>query len=317
MPHPQVESFIDELVVNHGFDRAKVRGWFERARTERAVLRAIARPSTTRPWYVYRASYITGANIRLGVDYWERHADALARARAEFGVPEEIIVATLGIETSYGRNTGKTAVFDALATLAFAYPPRAELFRSELAEFLLLTRELRVDPLRYKGSYAGALGIAQFLPGSYRRYAIDFDHDGRRDLWNHSDAIGSVANYYKAYGWQPGERVIIPLVEPVDAAGTDFTALLERGLSPHTTLSSLVAAGARPAESLADNVPVSVFAAETLAGTRYWIALNNFYVITRYNRSINYAMAVHELAIALRRAHEGSRFDASIGSEKN
>lgn len=305
--NPEIESFIDQLVVDHEFDRRKLRRWFKQARVQNGVLRAMSRPATARPWYEYRASQLTEARIRGGLDYWQRHADTLVRAGAEYGVPEEIIVATIGIETVYGRNTGGNNVFDALVTLAFFYPPRAELFRGELEQFLLLTRELRQDPLRIKGSYAGALGVPQFLPSSYRRYAVDFDNDDRRDLWNDDDAIGSIANYYKSYGWQTGEPVITALEQQAETAGDEFKLLLERGLKPHTTVAAIRRGGVTPAEPVADDALVSVFGAESETGMRYWMGYNNFYVITRYNRSVNYALSVHELAQELRRARSNGR----------
>lgn len=303
---PEIESFIGQLVTDHEFDRRKLRGWFRQARVQNGVLKAMARPATARPWHEYRASQLTEARIRGGLEYWQRHADTLARASAEYGVPEEIIVATLGVETFYGRMTGGNKVFDALVTLAFAYPPRAELFRGELEQFLLLARELRLDPLRFKGSYAGALGVPQFLPSSYRRYAVDFDNDGARDLWNHSDAIGSIANYYQSYGWQPGGPVMVSIEEPAEIAGDEFRALIERGLMPHTTVAALRRGGVTPAEPVAEDAWVCMFGAESEAGMRYWMGFNNFYVITRYNRSVNYALAVHELAQELRRARQSS-----------
>jgi len=271
------------------------------------VLKAMSRPATARPWYEYRASQLTEARIRGGLEYWQRHADTLARASAEYGVPEEIILATIGLETFYGRNTGGNNVFDALVTLAFAYPPRAALFRSELEQFLLLTRELRLDPLRSRGSYAGALGVPQFLPSSYRRYAVDFDDNGARDLWNHSDAIGSVANYYRSYGWRPGEPVVVAIEEQAETAGDEFRSLLELGLKPHTTVAAIRRGGVTPAEPVAEDTLVCVFGAQGEAGMRYWMGFNNFYVITRYNRSVNYALSVHELAQELRRAWRGGR----------
>jgi len=305
--NPEIESFIEQLVADHQFDRRELRRWFKQVRVQSGVLRAMSRPATARPWHEYRASQLTEARIRGGLEYWQRHADTLARASIEYGVPEEIIVATIGLETFYGRNTGGNNVFDALVTLAFAYPPRAELFRSELEQFLLLTRELRLDPLRFKGSYAGALGVPQFLPSSYRRYAVDFDNNGRRDLWEHSDAIGSIANYYKSYGWQAGEPVIVAIEEQAETAGDEFRLLLERGLKPHTTVAAVKRGGVTPAGPVAEEALVGVFGAESESGMRYWMGFNNFYVITRYNRSVNYALSVHELAQELRRAWHGSR----------
>jgi len=305
--NPEIESFIEQLVAEHRFERRELRRWFAQARVQRGVLKAMSQPATARPWHEYRASQLTEARIRGGLEYWQRHAATLARASTEYGVPEEIIVATIGVETFYGRNTGGNKVFESLVTLAFAYPPRAGLFRGELEQFLLLTRELRLDPLRFKGSYAGALGVPQFLPSSYRRYAVDFDNNGRRDLWDHGDAIGSIANYYQSYGWQPGEPVVVTIEAQVDTAGDEFRLLLERGIKPHTTVAAVRGGGVTPAEPVAEDALICVFGAESEAGMRYWMGFNNFYVITRYNRSVNYALTVHELAQELRRARHGGR----------
>ena len=250
---PAVTGFIDELAVGDQFDRRQLRRWFAQLRVQHGVLKAIAHPSTALPWYAFRASHVTDTRVRGGIDYWQRHAAALARASAEYGVPEELIIATVGIESFYGRLAGTSKVFAALATLAFYYPPRAELFRRELKEFLLLTRELRVDPLQAKGSYAGALGVPQFLPSSYRRYAVDFNGDGRRDLWNHDDAIGSIANYYKSYGWQAGEPVFVAVEQQPAGPSDEFKLLLERGLKPHTTFDAIRRTGVSPAQVVADD----------------------------------------------------------------
>ncbi len=297
---PEVAAFIDEFAAEHRFDRHKLERWFAQARVQHGILKAMANPTTALPWHVFRANHVNAARINGGLAYWQRYATVLAQAAAESGVPEELLVATVGIESFYGRLVGTSRVFDALFTLAFNYPPRARLFRGELAEFLLLTRELHADPLQIKGSYAGALGVPQFLPSSYRRYAVDFDGDGRRDLWSHADAIGSIANYYKQYGWQAGEAVLAPVEQSAEPVSDEFKSLLERGIYPQTTVAAIKRAGASPAYLVADEVKAAVFAAETEAGTRYWIGFNNFYVITRYNRSVNYALAVYELAQELR-----------------
>ncbi len=307
--NPEIDAFMQKLVTEHHFKRRQLQRWFRRAQLQPAVLDAISRPATASPWYQFRASHVTAARIEGGVEYWQRYAETLARASTEYAVPEEIIIATIGIETFYGRQVGSYNAFNSLATLAFAYPPRAELFRSELEEFLLLARELRASPLHYKGSYAGALGVAQFLPSSYRRYAVDFDGDGSRDLWNDQDAIGSIANFYKTHGWRPGELVVVAIEQPVDAANGEFKLLLERGLEPHATVAAIRRAGASPSEFVPDDALASVFSAETEAGPRYWLGFNNFYVITRYNRSVNYALAVYELALKLRRARTLTRFE--------
>ena len=306
---PAIADFIDELAVNDRFDRRQLRRWFAQTRVQPGVLKAISRPATALPWYVFRASHVTDARVRGGLDYWQRNTAALTRASREYGVPAELIVATIGIESFYGRQAGTSRVFDALFTLAFHYPPRAGMFRDELKEFLLLARELRFAPLQSKGSYAGALGVPQFLPSSYRRYAVDFDHDGRRDLWNHIDAIGSVANYYQSHGWRAGEPVVAALEQQADGPSDEFKQLLERGIQPHATVAAIRRAGASPAHLVADDMPAAVFSAETEAGARYWIGFNNFYVITRYNRSVNYALAVHELAHELRRLRAASHVE--------
>lgn len=306
---PEIATFIDELAVNHQFDRGQLNRWFGQARIQHGILKAIANPTTALPWHVFRASHVSPGRIRGGIDYWERHAATLKLASAESGVPEELLVATVGIESFYGRLAGTSKVFDALVTLAFNYPPRAARFRGELEQFLLLTRELKINPLGIKGSYAGALGVPQFLPSSYRRYAVDFDNDGKRDLWNHHDAIGSIANYYKSHGWQRGEPVLAALEQPADAPNDEFKALVERGINPNTTVGAIRRTGASPAYLVADDMPAAVFGAETEAGMRYWMGFNNFYVITRYNRSVNYALAVYELAQELRGLRNAQRFD--------
>ena len=300
VPDPAVSAFIDEFATTHNFDRRKLQRWFAQARVQHGVLKSMASPTTAMPWHAFRASHVTAARINGGLEYWRRYADALEKASADYGVPEELIVATIGIESFYGRLVGTSKVFDALVTLAFHYPPRAERFRSELREFLLLTRELELDPLRVKGSYAGAMGVPQFLPSSYRRYAIDFDRDGKRDLWSPRDAIGSIANYYKSYGWRAGEPVLDTIEQAAEAPSEDFKILLERGINPHTTVAAIRRTGATASYGAADDMMAAVFSAETDAGTRYWLGFNNFYVITRYNRSVNYALAVHELAQELR-----------------
>jgi membrane-bound lytic murein transglycosylase B len=236
------------------------------------------------------------ARINGGVAFWHEHSALLARAREHYGVPEEIIVATIGIETLYGRNTGSFRVLEALTTLAFNYPPRAELFRGELEAYLLMVREDGLDPMRTRGSYAGAMGIPQFLPSSFRRYAVDFDADGRRDLMNVADAIGSVANYYREFGWQPGGTVLVP----VTVGATDTEALISAGIKPHLRVAELRRLGVTPDTPVDESADAALFTAETETGPRYWLGLNNFYVITRYNRSVNYALAVHELARELR-----------------
>jgi membrane-bound lytic murein transglycosylase B len=284
------------MVQKHQFETAELRRLFGLAQSRPAILRAISAPGTARPWHEFRRLNVDPVRIKGGVAFWRQHAAALELASREYGVPEELIVATIGIETLYGRNTGGHRVLDALTTLAFQYPPRAELFRSQLEEYLLLLRETGLDAMKIRGSYAGAIGIPQFLPGSYRRYAVDFDGDGRRDLMGTTaDAIGSVANYYKAHGWKPGAAIVVPA-----QAGEDVKALLEMGIKPQLKIAELKRFGVTPAVPVEEGAEAAMFVVETEAGPRYWLGLNNFYVITRYNRSVNYALAVYELAQELR-----------------
>ncbi|HXF65644.1 MAG TPA: lytic murein transglycosylase B [Burkholderiales bacterium] len=294
---PEIETFINEISHKHGFDRAALRRVFSQVRPRAAVIRAVMAPATARPWHEFRARLLDAARIQGGVRFWREHAATLERASREFGVPEEIIVATIGLETMFGRNTGSFRVLEALTTLAFHYPPRAELFRSELEEYLLLARETGFDMASAKGSYAGAMGIPQFLPSSYRRFALDYDGDGRRDLWGTpQDAIGSVAHYYRAHGWRPGEIVIAP----ADIGESDADAVMASGIEPRITVAELRRLGVVPLAPVQETLAAALIMAETESGPRYWLAFNNFYVITRYNRSVNYALAVHELARELR-----------------
>jgi membrane-bound lytic murein transglycosylase B len=294
---PEVEAFIQDMVRKHQFSEESLRRMFAKVDPNPAVISAITAPITARPWHEFRSRNVDAVRINGGIKFWREHAATLARARREFGVPEEIIVATIGVESIYGRRTGGFGVLEALTMLAFNYPPRAELFRSELEHFLLLAREARFDTARVKGSYAGAIGIPQFLPSSYRRYAVDFDGDGRRDLLGSpADAIGSVANYYKSHGWREGQIIAVPAaVEPEGVA-----ALLELGIKPRLNVGELKRRGVSPTEPLEEGPAAALFVVESEIGPSYWLGLNNFYVITRYNRSVNYALAVRELARELR-----------------
>lgn len=297
----QVRVFIDEMVQKHGFDRRQLDAWFKNVEFREDIIQTISRPAESKPWHQYRPIFLQRARIEGGAEFWERNADALRRAEAQFGVPPQIIVAIIGVETRYGSHKGKHRVIDALATLAFEYPPRAKFFRSELEHYLLLTREEKLDPLEMKGSYAGAFGQPQFISSSYRRYAIDFDGDGKRDLWqNSTDAVGSVANYLKENAWERGGIVAVPAT----VNGTAFEALLKDGLKPVRPWKDIKAQGVAAQESLPETVPAALLAFEQEQGPEYWLGLQNFYVITRYNRSPLYAMAVYQLSEEIRRLHE-------------
>jgi membrane-bound lytic murein transglycosylase B len=294
---PEVEAFIEEMAKKHGYETAQLRRTFRQVQTRPSILRAMSTPGTARPWFEYRRRIVEPVRIDNGVRFWMDNAAALERASREFGVPEELIVATIGVETLYGRNMGSFKVLDALSTLAFEYPPRAEFFRGELEEYLLLTRDAALDVQAVRGSYAGAIGIPQFLPSSYRKYAIDFDGDGRRDLvGSTADAIGSVANYYRSFGWKTGAPVIVS----AESGEAELGALLAAGIRPHTKVSELRKRGLIVQEPVDDSAEATLFFVQLEAGPKLLLGLNNFYVITRYNRSINYAMAVWELATAIR-----------------
>lgn len=297
---PEAEAFARDLEQRHGFSATTLLGQFAEIRPNARVLQLIAPPTspTQRSWERYRPRFVNEQRIAGGVRFWQDNAVTLARARALYGVPEEVIVAIIGVETVYGRNTGGFSVLEALATLAFQYPRRADYFRTELEQFLLLTRENGLDPLAVKGSFAGAIGIPQFMPGSQRRYAVDFDGDQRVDLANSvDDAIGSVARFLEQHGWQAGQPVAVPANLP----GKPDASLLEAGIRPSLRAGDLFDRGI-----LAAAAPESTVTLVDLVSpereTEYWLGFENFYVITRYNRSSFYAMSVYQLAEEIRRA---------------
>jgi len=298
----EVARFVTDMQTRHGYEPAALNALFARAARLDSVLAAISKPAEYKPWHAYRPIFLTRQRIDGGVAFWNEQAPILAAAEQKTGVPAEIIVAIIGVETSYGGNTGSYRVLDALATLAFHYPKRAPFFRSELENFLLLTREEGMDPLQPKGSYAGAMGLPQFMPSSFRNYAVDFDGDGRRDIWrNPRDAIGSVGNYLKAHGWRAGEPIAVPA-----AQSTANATQVADTVDLRHTVAEYAALGVRPLEPLAqvmDAVPAVLLGYESSASaTEYWLALRNFYAITRYNRSPKYALAVYQLADAIARA---------------
>ncbi len=289
-----VDEFIAEMTRDYGFASEQLRDLFKQAERKQAILDAISRPAErVKPWKEYRPIFLTDSRVAQGVDFWRESEAALSRAEAEYGVPAEIIVAIIGVETFYGRNTGSHRVIDALSTLGFDYPPRQPFFRQQLKEFLLLTREEQVDPLTLKGSYAGAMGLPQFMPSSFRAYAVDFDGDGHIDIWNNpTDAIGSAASYFKQHGWAAGE----PVVARAKVSGERFEEGLTVGLESQKNAGEMRALGWQFDKSVADQTAVTAFRLEGAEGDEYWLGLPNFYVITRYNRSVMYAMAVHQLS---------------------
>jgi len=294
---PETEAFIEDMVTRHQFDRDALRASFAQVRVQQQVLGAMHSQSRPRPWFEYRPAFVNRPRIAGGVRFWRENADVLERAQAQYGVPPELVVATIAAETLFGKIMGSHPVLDSLATLAFEFPRRAEYFRGELEQFLLLARELSIDPAQPRGSFAGAMGIPQFMPTSYRKYAVDFDGDGRIDLFRSApDAIGSVANYYRVFGWVTGGPVAIRVSAPADLA----EAQAKLGIKPHTTVGALAALGFVPASGVDPELPAMVFPLIMKEGTEYWLGFDNFFVITRYNRAIHYAMAVFELAQEIR-----------------
>ncbi len=293
---PDVQQFINEMVKKHGFDKQTLTGVFKQVRLKQKIIDAITRPAESKPWYQYRPIFVTDTRINEGVKFWNENEAILARAEKEYGVPPEIIVAIIGVETRYGRHKGGYRVIDSLSTLAFEYPKRSKFFRGELEHYLLLAREEGLDPLSIKGSYAGAMGKSQFISSSYRNYAVDFDGDGKRDLWhNTADAIGSVANYFKRHNWQPGGKIAAPAL----VGSNHIQVLVQKGYKPHSTVAELRQRGATAKSNLDPDALAGLIELKTRAGREYWIGLNNFYVITRYNHSPLYAMAVYQLGQAI------------------
>ena len=295
---PEVKDFILHMADTSPFTKHQLRKLLKAAQSQPAIIDAMDRPAEkAKPWYEYRPIFVTERRIREGTDFWIAHRQALDQASIRSGVAPEYLAAILGVETYYGRLTGSYRVLDALSTLAFDYPARAKFFRDELEQFLLLTRDARLDPLSVKGSYAGAMGAPQFMPSNYRLYAVDADADGRIDLWtNWPDVCESVGNYLKEHGWNGGEPVLAEAsVTPDKAADLDG-----RKLALSETVGSLHAKGVNFDSAMAENAPALLIAADETDGVHWRVGYNNFYVITRYNHSAMYAMAVYDLAAELK-----------------
>ncbi|MDH3608016.1 MAG: lytic murein transglycosylase B [Gammaproteobacteria bacterium] len=290
----EVQKFIDEFSVKNKYSKESLDILFKKVTRQTQVLEAIKRPAEKKKnWEEYQKIFITDKRIKEGMAFWTENAPILAAAEREYGVPPEIVVAIVGVETFYGRYKGKYPVLDSLVTLGFDYPPRQKFFRSELAEFLLLAQEENLDPLAIKGSYAGAMGKSQFISSSYRRYAVDFDENGRRDLWeSNEDVIGSVANYFKRHGWKANEIITVP----AKVQGKRYKALLEKGLKPVASISELPQYDVDAEHNADAKQAVALLEFKNNDSDEYWLGFNNFYVITRYNHSHMYAMAVYQLS---------------------
>jgi membrane-bound lytic murein transglycosylase B len=299
----EVQAFIREISAKHGFAEPELQHLFSRVRRTEPILEAIKpQPPKARSWEEYRGNFVNEKRIAAGTEFWTKHRRALERAEQRYGVPAEYIVGIIGVETYYGRNAGRWRVMDALTTLAFDYGPRAPFFRSELEHYLLLAREQGKDAFSMRGSYAGAIGIPQFMPSSTRRYAVDFDGNGAVDLRKSAvDAIGSVANFLREHGWQPGAEVLIE----ARVGGDAWRALADGSVDPKHAQADLRAAGVE-FDGLPEGVRAILIELETPdKPSDYRIGLHNFWVLTRYNRSAFYATAVHDLAQALKKSYLG------------
>ena len=295
--NPAALAMVDELVAEEGFDRDQLLRVFADAERQQSILEAIARPAEkTKPWYEYRAIFLTEKREKEGLEFFAEHAETLARAEETYGVPAEIIVAIIGVETLYGRIMGSYRVIDALATLAFDYPKRSPFFTKELKSYLMLTREQGFDPLTLKGSYAGAMGYGQFMPSSYLSYAVDFDGDEIIDIWNNPvDAIGSVANYFKRHGWRT-DGPVVSAADASDEAPQDWFVSSRKDLKPVRTVAQFAEAGIVPRVEIDPAAMATAMKFELEDGYEYWLGLPNFYVITRYIHSAMYAMSVYQLS---------------------
>ena len=293
-----VAEFSAQMQTKHGFNAEAISKTLGRVERRDLILTTIAKPAEHKPWHVYRPIFLTAERINAGAAFWTEHAAALAAAEKTYGVPASIIVAIIGVETFYGRHTGSFGVLEALGTLAFHYPPRAPFFRAELENFLLLARDENLDALVPKGSYAGAMGLPQFMPSSFRAYAVDFDGDGHRDIWrNPLDAIGSVGNYLARHGWERGAPIAVPVMgSPGNQAQASDKVDLQR------TVAQYRAQGVRAVDPVDERLMAVLLSYENRDGAEYWLGFKNFYAITRYNRSPKYALAVTQLAEAVDKA---------------
>ena len=303
--HPGAEEFAARAAEEYGLDPAEVATLLEGARFKQSIVDAMTRPAEGKDWYEYRPIFLTDKRIDGGVDFWRENEALINQAADRYGVDPEFIVSIIGVETFYGRITGSYRVLDALTTLSFYYPTeirdRSDFFSKELMNFMVLGQKEGLPLDEVEGSYAGAMGLGQFMPSSYLEYAVDMDGDGRRDLWSSlADVIGSVANYLHRHGWEPGQ----PVTSRAQVAeGADMELVSRRNLKPEKTLADLAAAGFTPVDDIPGDTPAAVTRLAEENGDSYWVTFKNFYVITRYNRSPLYAMAVNDLAAAIAEAY--------------
>ncbi len=293
------DKFVNNMVEKHQFDEAELKKLFQSVNNQPKIIETMTRPAEGLPWYKYRKIFMTDIRIQGGVKFWQENEASLAVVEEQYGVPTEIIIAIIGVETRYGNNMGHHKVIDALSTLAFNYPKRSPFFLKELENFLILCREEKMNPTEPIGSYAGAMGIPQFMPSSYRAYAADYENDQKRDIWsNPADAIASVANYFVNHHWVKGEGVIFP----VTAKGNAYKKVLTKGLNPDQTWDKVQSMQVNSKLKIRPNELVKLLSYEQKQSNDLWVGLKNFYVITRYNHSPLYAMAVYQLSHAIYKA---------------
>lgn len=299
---PDVQKFIAMMVKNYGFNQKYLVNLFNQVQIQPVIIAGMSTTKEQLPWYKYRDIFITQERVNQGVAFWKKHQKTLTAVSQRDGVDPSVIVAILGVETYYGKNQGTYRVIDSLSTLAFDYPPRAKFFREELKEYLLLTRENNINPLQLKGSYAGAMGQPQFMPSSYRQYAVNFSNNGQKDLANNpDDVIASVSNYFKQHGWQANQ----PVAMLAQVKGSAYKVIPSNQLKPSTSLQKLQQYGILPAQQIPLATKASFLVLNMPNDTQqYWLGFNNFYVITRYNPRINYAMAVYQLSQAIQQQYQ-------------
>lgn len=293
-----VQEFIRNVVKQYHLNRSEVEHTLSQVKIEKPVITSIKHPKEKKPWTDYQKLFLTQQRIEEGVRFWNTHHQALARAEKKYGVPAKLVVAILGVETHYGQRQGTYRVLDSLATLSFNFKARARFFKKELANFLVLCHEQGFNPTTVLGSYAGAIGQPQFMPSSYRHYAVDFSNDGKIDLRNNTtDAIGSIANYFSKHGWQPNQGV----VEPAILEGKTYTKLITNAKYAKHRINQLQRHGIK--NSPGDGIKrASLMALKSKSSQEYWLGYPNFFVITRYNTSKQYALAVYQLAEAIETA---------------
>ena len=307
--HPGTDEFVDRAVSEYGLPESEIRALLEQAEYKQSIVDAISRPAEGKPWHEYRKIFLTDKRISQGIEFWKENRELISEVSTQFGVDEEVIVSIIGVETSYGRNTGGYRTVDALVTLGFYYPQnlssdRSPFFSSELMHYIQLTSEEGLPAAEITGSYAGAMGMGQFMPSSYREYAVDFDADGKRDLWRSTaDVVGSVANYLHRHGWQPGKPVTRRARASSDAA---FDKISTRGLKPTLTVAEWQEKGFTSSSELSPALPAAVLKLIEKDRNSYWLTFKNFYVITRYNRSPRYAMAVYQLSQEIKKGMDKS-----------